>query len=61
MAGDMADFIGRKWTIISGCLIYMVGVALQTATSGLGLIVAGRLVAGWGVGFVSAIVRWTFF
>lgn len=34
----------------------MVGVVLQVASHGLGLIVAGRLVAGLGVGFESAIV-----
>merc|ERR1712072_930491 len=56
IAGDVADIIGRKWTIIAGCLIYIVGVVLQVATNGLGLIVAGRLVAGLGVGFESAIV-----
>ncbi|KAI6816366.1 putative glucose transporter rco-3 [Hortaea werneckii] len=56
IAGDVADIIGRKWTIIVGCLIYIVGVVLQVATNGLGLIVAGRLVAGLGVGFESAIV-----
>lgn len=31
-----------KWTIIVGCLIYIVGVVLQVATNGLGLIVAGK-------------------
>merc|ERR1712230_54108 len=56
IAGDVADIIGRKWTIIAGCIIYIVGVVLQVATNGLGLIVAGRLVAGVGVGFESAIV-----
>ncbi|QIW98980.1 hypothetical protein AMS68_004498 [Peltaster fructicola] len=56
IAGDVADIIGRKWTIIIGCGIYIVGVILQTASSGLGLIVAGRLIAGLGVGFESAIV-----
>lgn len=25
IAGDLADFIGRKWTIIIGCGIYIVG------------------------------------
>ena len=25
IAGDLADFIGRKWTIVLGCLIYIVG------------------------------------
>jgi len=56
IAGDAADIIGRKWTVVLGCGIYIVGVVLQTASAGLGLIVAGRLIAGIGVGFESAIV-----
>jgi hypothetical protein len=56
IAGDCADFIGRRTTIIIGCLIYIIGVVLQIASHGLGLIVAGRLIAGLGVGFESAIV-----
>ncbi|KAM3504397.1 hypothetical protein MY11210_008366 [Beauveria gryllotalpidicola] len=59
IAGDMADWIGRKWTVILGCAIYAVGVVVQMITSpsnALGPIVAGRLVAGLGVGFESAIV-----
>ncbi|KAK1966461.1 general substrate transporter [Colletotrichum sublineola] len=59
IAGDMADMIGRKWTVIFGCLIYMVGVVIQMITSpdtALGPIVAGRLIAGIGVGFESAVV-----
>ncbi|KAL8998159.1 MAG: hypothetical protein Q9169_002713 [Polycauliona sp. 2 TL-2023] len=56
MAGDIADFIGRRLTIIVGCTVFMIGVILQTASAGLGLLVAGRLIAGFGVGFVSAII-----
>ncbi|KAJ0116772.1 hexose transporter [Diaporthe amygdali] len=60
IAGDVAEFIGRKWTVIVGCLIYICGVVIQIATtpnsSALGTIVAGRLIAGLGVGFESAIV-----
>jgi MFS family permease len=59
IAGDLADWIGRKWTVIFGCLIYMFGVVIQMITgegSALGAIVAGRLIAGVGVGFESAIV-----
>ncbi|KAH0148929.1 putative glucose transporter rco-3, partial [Aureobasidium melanogenum] len=56
IAGDVADTIGRRWTVIIGCAIYIIGVILQVASHGLGLIVAGRLVAGLGVGFESAIV-----
>ncbi|KAK3346984.1 general substrate transporter [Lasiosphaeria hispida] len=59
IAGDVADFIGRKWTVIMGCAIYMLGVVIQMLTgigAPLGAIVAGRLIAGLGVGFESAIV-----
>ncbi|KAF9232435.1 putative glucose transporter rco-3 [Melanogaster broomeanus] len=56
MAGDLADWYGRRPTIIAGCFIYTIGVILQTASHGLNLIVAGRLIAGFGVGFVSAII-----
>jgi sugar porter (SP) family MFS transporter len=56
IAGDLADFIGRRTTIIIGCLIFIVGVILQTASTALSLLVAGRLIAGFGVGFVSAII-----
>ncbi|KAL2830311.1 general substrate transporter [Aspergillus cavernicola] len=56
LAGDLADWYGRRVTIISGCLIFMVGVVLQTASTTLAMLVVGRLVAGFGVGFVSAII-----
>jgi SP family sugar:H+ symporter-like MFS transporter len=56
IAGDLADFFGRRTTIIVGCIVFIVGVILQTASSAYGLLVAGRLIAGFGVGFVSAII-----
>ena len=56
IAGDLADFIGRRTTIIAGCFILTVGVVLQTISTGIALLVVGRLVAGFGVGFVTAII-----
>lgn len=60
IAGDVADRIGRKWTVVAGCIIYLIGVVVQMITGpsvdALGTIVAGRLIAGLGVGFESAIV-----
>ena len=56
IAGDLADFIGRRFTIILGCGIFCVGGILEVASTGLGVMVAGRLIAGFGVGFISAIV-----
>lgn len=54
--GVLADWIGRRTTIIAGCVVFSVGVILQVASTAVGLLVAGRLIAGIGVGFVSAII-----
>jgi MFS family permease len=56
IAGDMADFIGRRMTIIMGCLIFIVGGILETASTSIGVMAAGRIICGLGVGFISAIV-----
>ncbi|KAF2641480.1 high affinity glucose transporter RGT2 [Massarina eburnea CBS 473.64] len=56
IAGDLADFIGRRATIILGCFIFVIGGILETASTGLNVMVGGRLIAGLGVGFISAIV-----
>ena len=54
--GSVADWIGRRLSIIIACAIFSVGVALQVASSSVGLLVGGRIIAGFGVGLVSAIV-----
>lgn len=58
IAGDLADFFGRRFTVVIGCIVFLVGAILETASVGpnLGLMVSGRLIAGFGVGFVSAII-----
>ena len=56
IAGDVADFIGRRWTIIMGCLVFSIGCILETASTGLPLMTVGRFLAGGGVGNISAIV-----
>ncbi|EPE03908.1 hexose transporter [Ophiostoma piceae UAMH 11346] len=61
LSGDLSDWYGRKWIVILGCVVYMVGVVLQmipgvSGVDNLGVFVAGRLIAGVGVGFESAIV-----
>jgi len=35
IAGDIADRIGRRWTIISGCLTFIIGCILETASTTL--------------------------
>lgn len=56
IAGDFADLYGRRTTIVGSCVLFLVGVALQIASAGLSLLVAGRIVAGLGVGGVSAVL-----
>jgi len=56
IAGDVADFIGRRITIIMGCFIFIVGCILETASTSIGVMAAGRIICGFGVGFISAIV-----
>lgn len=57
IGGDLADFVGRRPTIIYGCLIFCVGCVLQiSSTNQEALFVMGRLVAGLGVGFISAVI-----
>ncbi|KAJ7288231.1 general substrate transporter [Mycena rebaudengoi] len=57
VAGDIADMIGRRPTIVMGCVVFAVGCILEIAPMDiLGLFVVGRLVAGAGVGFISAII-----
>lgn len=55
MSGALADWFGRRSTIIAGCGVFTVGVVVQLAHSSVAALVVGRLVAGFGVGFVSAI------
>ncbi|KAI5777844.1 general substrate transporter [Geopyxis carbonaria] len=54
--GNLADWIGRRLSIMIACVIFSVGVVLQVASTAIPLLVVGRVIAGLGVGLVSAIV-----
>lgn len=56
IAGDLADWYGRRTTILLGCLVFMIGVALEVASTTVALLAVGRIIAGFGVGFVSAVI-----
>ena len=56
MAGDVAGFVGRRVAITAGCFIFSIGCVLETASTGRPVTVFGRVIAGFGVGFISAIV-----
>ncbi|ESZ95857.1 hypothetical protein SBOR_3751 [Sclerotinia borealis F-4128] len=54
ISGYSSDHFGRRNTILIGCMIYCLGVILQVVHPNIGLLAAGRTVAGFGIGFVSA-------
>jgi MFS family permease len=54
--GIIADWIGRRISIIIACGVFCIGVALQVSASVSAMLMSGRLVAGFGVGLVSSIV-----
>lgn len=56
IGGQAAERVGRRITIMISCLIFAIGVAIQIASTSANMLVGGRLVAGLGVGGVSAVV-----
>ncbi|KAL7418182.1 general substrate transporter [Mrakia frigida] len=56
IAGWLADKKGRTFVICLGSLIFTIGGSLQTFTTGYYTMVLGRVVSGFGVGFLSMIV-----
>ncbi|KAJ5646080.1 Major facilitator-type transporter ecdD [Penicillium lividum] len=56
LGGVLAERFGRRITIMISCLIFSIGVAVQVATINVAGLVAGRLIAGLGVGGVSSTV-----
>lgn len=55
-AGDLSDWIGRRMTIIMSCVVFIIGVILQTASTTVALLAVGRVIAGFGVGGVSSTI-----
>lgn len=56
LAGPAGDWFGRRWTILIGALIFILGGCLQTAAQTIRYLWAGRCIAGLGVGFLVMIV-----
>nr|ANC28056.1 major facilitator superfamily [Polyporus umbellatus] len=56
LGAPVADHIGRRMGIIVSCLVFSVGVALQTGAHNMATFVIGRVFAGAGVGLVSTLI-----
>lgn len=55
-AGPVGDYVGRKWTIFIGGLIFIIGACFQTAAQTIEWLYGGRAIAGLGVGFLVMII-----
>lgn len=55
-AGPTGDWFGRRWTIIIGSVIFILGGSLQTGAQSIKYLWAGRCIAGLGVGFLVMII-----
>ncbi|XP_062513936.1 glucose transporter GlcP-like [Corticium candelabrum] len=56
IAGVMSDKLGRRKTIISGGLMFVVGGSVQSAAVQIWMVFVGRVIAGVGVGVMSMVV-----
>lgn len=52
IAGPLADKIGRKYTLLSSTVFFVLAYILTLTVKNVGMLYAARLVMGFGVGFV---------
>ncbi|KAK6462855.1 glucose transporter/sensor [Scheffersomyces coipomensis] len=53
----LSDRLGRRWSlIISSLVIFNIGIILQTIATAIPLLCVGRVIAGFGVGLISAVI-----
>lgn len=55
----MTDYIGRRPGLMIATWVFNLGVALQVAATAIPLFMAGRFFAGFGVGQISAISKYS--
>ncbi|KDQ09283.1 hypothetical protein BOTBODRAFT_37192 [Botryobasidium botryosum FD-172 SS1] len=56
LAGRIGDILGRRLSLFSGALTFVIGGAVQTASVGFWSMVLGRIISGFGVGLLSSVV-----
>ena len=52
LAGQLGDRMGRKWVYISGIAIFVIGSTLGGFANGMGMLIAGRAIQGFGAGIM---------
>ncbi|KAJ3059187.1 hypothetical protein HK102_010109, partial [Quaeritorhiza haematococci] len=56
IVSEMADRLGRKWSIMAGSFMFAAGGLVQTLADALPGLYAGRVVSGIGIGILSMVV-----
>jgi MFS family permease len=56
MVGWMCEARGRKQTMYATCIINIIGEALEAGSINLGMFLASRFIAGWGIGSIVVLV-----
>lgn len=51
------EYLGRRWSIMIGCVVLSVGAVLQAASYGIPQMIVGRIVAGIGNGMNTSTIR----
>lgn len=54
LVGFIGDYLGRRPTNIVGCLLVIIGSAIQAASQNFGMFLASRMILGFGVCFSCA-------
>ncbi|KAH8557045.1 sugar transporter [Umbelopsis sp. PMI_123] len=55
-SGPLADYLGRKRSIIFGTAVNILGSVIQTAASDTGMMIVGRVIGGLSIGQLSMLV-----
>ncbi|EME38806.1 hypothetical protein DOTSEDRAFT_75518 [Dothistroma septosporum NZE10] len=54
VSGYLSDIFGRKKSIMTGCIIWVIGSTIICASQNIGMLIAGRIINGLCVGIESA-------
>ncbi|KAI5457850.1 general substrate transporter [Mariannaea sp. PMI_226] len=54
ISGPLSDRMGRKYSIMAGCIVWVIGSILCCAAQNIGMLIVGRIVNGFAVGIESA-------
>ncbi|KAF1981599.1 general substrate transporter [Aulographum hederae CBS 113979] len=54
VSGYLSDILGRKKAIMIGCVIWVIGSIIVSASQNIGMLIAGRIINGMCVGICSA-------